>query len=180
MLFKIAAAARLLWRPVYATRDLHRMNKMFLQMRDMFQEQGLVSQHDVIEQHQVLVQLSHVTHMRHLTEHAHWKGLCHFLLTKDSKYRKNITSEIGFPSGKDGKAAKERFALLLAGLDAEPEILAMLCELRTLPQQALLYRMCGDRNPLHSDLAVARSAGRPSAGAGCRWDTRRSAGIAGG
>src|SRR5882757_2942111 len=65
MLFKIAAAARLLWRPVYATRDLHRMNKMFLQMRDMFQEQGLVSQHDVIEQHQVLVQLSHVTHMRH-------------------------------------------------------------------------------------------------------------------
>ena len=31
----------------------------------------------------------------------------------------------------------------------------------TLPQQALLYRMCGDRNPLHSDPAFARAAGFP-------------------
>ncbi|MGX9293527.1 MaoC/PaaZ C-terminal domain-containing protein [Tsukamurella paurometabola] len=29
----------------------------------------------------------------------------------------------------------------------------------TLPQQALLYRLCGDRNPLHSDPAFARAAG---------------------
>ncbi|WP_028661741.1 MaoC/PaaZ C-terminal domain-containing protein [Saccharomonospora saliphila] len=29
----------------------------------------------------------------------------------------------------------------------------------TLPQQALLYRLCGDRNPLHVDPAFARSAG---------------------
>ncbi len=29
----------------------------------------------------------------------------------------------------------------------------------TLPQQALLYRLCGDRNPLHSDPAFARGAG---------------------
>ncbi len=29
----------------------------------------------------------------------------------------------------------------------------------TLPQQALLYRLCGDRNPLHSDPAFARRAG---------------------
>lgn len=28
-----------------------------------------------------------------------------------------------------------------------------------LPQQALLYRLCGDRNPLHSDPATARAAG---------------------
>ena len=33
------------------------------------------------------------------------------------------------------------------------------CELRTLPQQALLYRICADRNPLHSEPAVARKAG---------------------
>ncbi|AHH15303.1 putative MaoC-like dehydratase [Nocardia nova SH22a] len=32
----------------------------------------------------------------------------------------------------------------------------------TLPQQALLYRMCGDRNPLHSDPAFAHAAGFPN------------------
>ena len=32
-------------------------------------------------------------------------------------------------------------------------------EMRTLPQQALLYRLCADRNPLHSEPAVARRAG---------------------
>jgi acyl dehydratase len=30
---------------------------------------------------------------------------------------------------------------------------------RTRPEQALLYRLCGDRNPLHSDPRFARSAG---------------------
>jgi acyl dehydratase len=30
-----------------------------------------------------------------------------------------------------------------------------------LPQQALLYRLCGDRNPLHSDPAFAAAAGFP-------------------
>ena len=29
----------------------------------------------------------------------------------------------------------------------------------TLPQQALLYRLCADRNPLHADPAIARAAG---------------------
>jgi acyl dehydratase len=38
----------------------------------------------------------------------------------------------------------------------EPDLV---CELPTLPQQALLYRLLADRNPLHSDPAVAKNAG---------------------
>ena len=30
------------------------------------------------------------------------------------------------------------------------------------PQQALLYRLCGDRNPLHADPAFAQAAGFPA------------------
>ena len=33
------------------------------------------------------------------------------------------------------------------------------CEIATLPQQALLYRLCADRNPLHSEPSVAVEAG---------------------
>lgn len=37
----------------------------------------------------------------------------------------------------------------------------LVVDIPTLPQQALLYRMCGDRNPLHSDPGFAAAAGFP-------------------
>jgi len=40
--------------------------------------------------------------------------------------------------------------------DTEPDLV---CDLPTMPQSALLYRLCADLNPLHVDPAVARSAG---------------------
>lgn len=40
--------------------------------------------------------------------------------------------------------------------EREPDLVS---DVPTLPQQALLYRLCGDRNPLHSDPEFARRAG---------------------
>ena len=37
----------------------------------------------------------------------------------------------------------------------------LICELPTLPQAALIYRLCADNNPLHADIEVATNAGFP-------------------
>lgn len=42
--------------------------------------------------------------------------------------------------------------------ERDPDVVV---DIPILPQQALLYRMCGDRNPLHSDPGFASAAGFP-------------------
>ena len=47
---------------------------------------------------------------------------------------------------------------LQATPDRAPDLV---CEMPTLPQAALIYRLCADNNPLHADLEVAANAGFP-------------------
>ena len=83
-----------------------------------------------------LITLQHVTDIRHLTDHAHWKSLCDFLLTQKDGWRATVPAGMGFPTGRAGTAPRQRYKDLLSSLDANPEFLAMLSELRALPPQA--------------------------------------------
>jgi len=54
------------------------------------------------------------------------------------------------------------------GDDAPPDLPAVperepdaVCDLATRPEMALIYRLSGDRNPLHADPTIAKSAGFP-------------------
>jgi ATP-dependent exoDNAse (exonuclease V) beta subunit len=82
-----------------------------------------------------LFALRDVAHIRELTDSAQWNYLCDFLLTKASTWRKSPPPNSGFSGSSGGKAAKERFLTLLESFGKEPELHAMLCELRGLPPQ---------------------------------------------
>jgi acyl dehydratase len=61
-----------------------------------------------------------------------------------------------FARGEGGFGGSRGPALRLPPPSGPPDVVV---ELPTLPQQALLYRLCGDRNPLHADPAFAATAG---------------------
>ncbi len=63
-----------------------------------------------------------------------------------------------FARGEGGFGGERGPSTSVSAPDREPDITV---DVPVLPQQALLYRMCGDRNPLHSDPGFAAAAGFP-------------------
>ena len=63
-----------------------------------------------------------------------------------------------FARGEGGFGGERGPSTNVAPLDRAPDLEV---SLPILPQQALLYRLCGDRNPLHSDPEFAAAAGFP-------------------
>ncbi|MBS1692073.1 MAG: MaoC family dehydratase N-terminal domain-containing protein [Actinobacteria bacterium] len=63
-----------------------------------------------------------------------------------------------FARGEGGFGGPRGSSTSVAPPDREPDVEVAL---PILPQQALLYRLCGDRNPLHSDPEFAAAAGFP-------------------
>jgi acyl dehydratase len=66
------------------------------------------------------------------------------------------TSSSIFARGEGGFGGHRGSSTAVEVPDREPD---RVIETPTLPQQALLYRLCGDRNPLHADPAFAAVAG---------------------
>jgi acyl dehydratase len=63
-----------------------------------------------------------------------------------------------FARGEGGFGGERGPSTSVSAPDRAPDIEI---DIPVLPQQALLYRMCGDRNPLHSDPGFASAAGFP-------------------
>jgi len=63
-----------------------------------------------------------------------------------------------FARGEGGFGGERGPSTSVVAPDRAPDVEV---QLPTLPQQALLYRLCGDRNPLHSDPQFAAAAGFP-------------------
>jgi ATP-dependent helicase/nuclease subunit A len=116
---------------------IHKAQSLFARHPGLAQELVEVLSHacNNVDPDSDLIALKHVTDIRHLTDHAHWNSLCDFLLTQKDEWRANVPAGIGFPTGGAGTAPRRRYRDLLASLDANPEFLAMLSELRALPPQ---------------------------------------------
>jgi acyl dehydratase len=63
-----------------------------------------------------------------------------------------------FARGEGGFGGERGPSTSVSAPDRAPDVEI---DIPVLPQQALLYRMCGDRNPLHSDPGFASAAGFP-------------------
>jgi len=63
-----------------------------------------------------------------------------------------------FARGEGGFGGERGPSMSVSAPDRAPDVVI---DIPVLPQQALLYRMCGDRNPLHSDPGFAAAAGFP-------------------
>lgn len=63
-----------------------------------------------------------------------------------------------FARGEGGFGGERGPSTSVAAPDRAPDVEL---DIPVLPQQALLYRLCGDRNPLHSDPEFASAAGFP-------------------
>jgi acyl dehydratase len=61
-----------------------------------------------------------------------------------------------FARGEGGFGGRRGSSERVRPPDRDPDSVV---DIPTLPQQALLYRLCGDRNPLHADPEFARAAG---------------------
>ncbi len=117
---------------------IKKAQSLFTRHPDLAQELVQVLSHacNHVDPDSDLIALKHLTHIGHLTDHAHWKSLCDFLLTQKDEWRATVPAGIGFPTGRAGTAPRQRYKDLLASLEANPEFLAMLSEVRALPPQA--------------------------------------------
>jgi ATP-dependent helicase/nuclease subunit A len=79
-----------------------------------------------------LIKLKGFTRLRDLSRHEHWECLCNFLVTGGGTWRVHPPGL----SGKENKAAKERYKRLLKAFDDVPEVNEVLLELRDLPPAA--------------------------------------------